>query len=129
MEINTPGENTKQSARFRGEVLNRIYRVWLFRKFLPVLIGEVILFSVILYILGRAVFIQRVLENALAALFLSPPQALSFLVATFSNASAATQVLTLLAAVLTAFLIRHLTQGVLRFILVRQNYFGKATSQ
>ncbi len=118
-------EKLSPTPRFKGEVLNRIYRVWLFRKLLPVLCLEIVIFSVILYVLGRAVFIQRVIENALNVFFLSPPAILSFLADAFGHASTGTRILTLLGAILLALVIRHLTQGVLRLILIRQNFFGK----
>ena len=47
---------TKQS-KFRGEVLNKIYRVWLFRKLLPVLAAEILVLSAALYFLCRSIFI------------------------------------------------------------------------
>ena len=113
------------SPRFRGELLNRIYRVWLFRKWLPIFGVEVVALAALLYWLGKVVFLQRVIENALNVIFTNPPAALSFFVAAFANASVVTKVLTAIAAVATALLVRHFTQGVLRLILVRQNYFGR----
>lgn len=114
-----------EAPRFKGEILTKIYRVWLFRKLLPVLIGEIVVLSFILYLLGRTVFIQRILENMLNIVFISPPQLISFFVSAFTNASLLTKFLTLGLTVLMALLIRHLTQGILRLVLVRKNYFGR----
>lgn len=113
------------TPRFKGEILRQIYRVWLFRKLLPVLILEIVLFAAVLYFLGRAVFIQRVFENALNVLFSDPPQIFSFVVKAFVNAKFATQVFTLVAAVFLALVLRSVTQGILRLILVRENYFSR----
>lgn len=119
-------EQINPSPRFKGEILKQVYRVWLFRKLLPVFLLEIAVFALILYRLGRSVFIQRVLENALNVFFVNPSGIVSFFFSAFANASVATKVLTLLAAVLVAFLLRHLTQGFLRLILVRENYFSRA---
>ncbi len=111
--------------RFQGEVLNKVYRVWLFRKLLPVLVLEITVLSVILYLIGRTIFIQRVFENALTVFFLSPPGILAFMVNAFTGTSILIKVLSLVFIILTALLLRHLTQGVLRLILVRLNYFSR----
>ena len=111
--------------RFRGAILKQVYRVWLVRRFLPVLIAEVVVISFILYALARFVFVERVLDNGFTVLFAHPEGIFSFLIAGFLHASLASQVLTLGVVLLAALLIRHITQGILRFILVRQNYFGK----
>ena len=121
-DLNTAVETP---SRFRGEVLNKVYRVWLFRKLLPVLIGEVLVLSGILYFLGRTVFIQRVMENALNVLFLDPPQIVSFFADAFSEASLITKIFSIAVIVFSALVIRHLTQGILRLILVRDNYFSR----
>lgn len=111
--------------RFQGEVLNKVYKVWLLRKLLPVLVLEVVVLSGILYFLGRTVFIQRVFENALTVFFLSPPRIIVFLVNAFTGAPTLTKILALVFIVFIAFLLRHLTQGILRLILVRLNYFSR----
>lgn len=112
-------------SKFRGEVLNRVYRVWLFRKLLPVLLGEVLVLSAVLYFLGRTVFIQRVMDNALNVLFLNPPKIVPFFVDAFSGASFTTKIFSIAVIVFLALVIRHLTQGFLRLILVRDNYFSR----
>lgn len=111
------------SGKFKGEILRQVYRVWLFRKLLPVMIAEIAGFSLVLYVLGRTVFIQKVLENAFAVLFAEPGRIVPFAFFAFTNASAATRILFIGVIVLFAFVIRHLTQGLLRLILVKENYF------
>ena len=114
-----------QNDRFRGEALNRIYRVWLFRRFLPVLVTEVLVFSLALYWLAQAVFVERVVVNAMRVFFESPPRIFTFVISAFGAAPLATKLLSVGAAVLAALLLRQLTQGFLRMILIRKNYFGK----
>ena len=113
------------TPRFRGEVLKRIYRVWLVRTFLPVLVIEVALFSFVLYQLAKAIFFQRILENAMSVFFQNPPHVFSFFLWAFVDARFATKILVIAVVAALALIIRQLTQGLLRFILVRQNYFGK----
>ena len=119
----TNGITTK--PEFKGQVLNKIYRVWLLRKLLPVLVLEIAVLTGVLYILGRTVFIQRVFENALNILFINPSQIFGFAVDAFARAPLLTQILSIVLAIIIAFLIRHLTQGVLRLILVKENYFSR----
>lgn len=114
-----------QTSKFRGEILRKIYRVWLFRKLLPVLVFEIVVFAAALYFLGRAVFVQRVLENALNVLFSSPSNIVPFGVSAFVGASLVTKSLTALVAVFLALVLRSVTQGILRLILVRENYFSR----
>ena len=111
--------------RFKGTILKQVYRVWLVRRFLPVLVAEEAVISFILYALARFVFVERVLDNGFTLFFARPGGIFSFLVSGFLNASATAQVLVLGVVLLAALLIRHITQGILRFILVRENYFGK----
>ena len=117
------------TPRFRGEVLKRIYRVWLFRTFLPVLLVEVAVFSFILYELAQAIFFQRVLENAVNVFFKDPPHIFSFFLWAFVDAHPGTKILVIAIIAALALVIRQLTQGLLRFILVRQNYFSKIGQQ
>lgn len=120
--------NIKLSNKFRGQVLKQIYRVWLFRKLLPVLIVEVVIFSFILWQLGRNVFVQKTLENALGVFFASPINVFQFFVSAFTHASFITQLLGVGVVVILALLIRHITQGILRLVLVRENFFSRVES-
>ena len=125
MDANTTTQSINTTPRFRGELLRQIYRVWLFRTFLPVLIIEVAVFSFILYELARQVFFQRVIENAMNVFFQSPPQVMSFFLWAFIDAKLGTKILAVAVIAALVLIIRQLTQGLLRFILVRQNYFAK----
>lgn len=118
-------EITHTIPKFRGELLKQIYRVWLFRKLAPALFLEVALISLFLYQMGEVVFVQRVIENAATVLFNDPPQIFRFFVSAFTNAPALTKVMTVSVLLLVALILRHLTQGVLRLILVRENFFSK----
>ncbi len=113
------------TSKFRGEILRKIYRVWLFRKLLPVLVLEVAILTVVLYWLGRAVFFQRIFENALNVLFLEPQQIFNFLLTMFTNATLLARILGFVVLVLFVLVVRHFTQGVLRLILIKENYFSK----
>ncbi len=113
------------TPRFRGQLLQKIYRVWLFRTLLPVLLVEVVALSVLLYAVGQLIFVERIVENATRVLFSDPVQIFKFIGAAFLHATLLEEVLVLALAVALAFLVHHLTQGFLRFILVRQNYFSK----
>ena len=116
---------TTTSLKLRGQVLRQVYRVWLFRKLLPVVVGEVLVLVLILYQLGQAVFFQRILENALNVFFASPSRIISFGVSAFVQAPWLTRILGAGSLILLALLLRHITQGILRLILVRENYFSK----
>lgn len=118
-------EKIDTSPRFRGQIVQKIYRVWLVRKLLPVLVIEVAIFSFVLYQLGKAVFFQRIVNNALSVFLVSPPQIFSFLISAFNKAPFGTKLLGIGVVVLIALMLRHLTQGALRLILVKQNYFGR----
>ena len=124
--MNTISTNSMNATpRFRGEILKRIYRVWLFRTFLPVLLIEVAVFTFILYKLAQAVFFQRILENAMNIFFKDPSHIFSFFLSAFVDAGFVTKILVIAVMAALALVIRQITQGLLRFILVRQNYFAK----
>lgn len=124
--MNTSFEKSpSRSPRFRGELLNQIYRVWFVRRFLPVIIAEVVVLSALLYFLARAVFVRQIIENALGVFFASPPHLLSFVIFAFLYASVAVKIMGFTLLLLLAFFIRSIVQGILRWILVRQNYFGR----
>lgn len=111
--------------RIRGQVLKQIYRVWLVRRLLPVVIFEIVILGFVLYMLGHAVFVERIIDNGLKVFFLNPTGIFSFAVASFIKTRWITKILTILVVVFVALVIRHITQGILRFILVKENYFGK----
>lgn len=125
MDVPATTQSINAMPRFRGELLRKIYRVWLFRTFLPVLVIEVAVFSFIFYELAKVVFFQRIIENAVNVFFQNPPHVMSFFLSAFVDAQWGTKILVI--AVIAAFVlvIRQITQGLLRFILVRQNYFAK----
>ena len=122
---NAPTQSSTASPRFRGEVLRQVYRVWLFRRLAPVLIAEAVIVALLLYGLGRLVFVQRVLENALAVFFRDPAAIFQFFVSAFVQAPVLTKLLGIGFLAGLALVIRGVTQGILRLILVRQNYFGR----
>lgn len=107
--------------------MKQIYRVWLWRKFLPILLIEVGILSFIIYEFAQAVFLQRVMENAMNVFFQNPPHIFSFFILAFVGTGFATKVLIVAIIVALALVIRHITQGILRFILVRENYFSKVS--
>ena len=121
--------NTTLSPKFRGEILRQVYRVWLVRRFLPAFVIEIAVLSAILYKFAKLVFIQRVVENATNVAVTNPSGILQFFISAFSNAPAATKLAGLGIIILAALLLRHLTQGILRFILVKQNYFGSTAAE
>lgn len=118
-------EELKSVSRFRGQVLNKVYRIWLFRKFLPVFLAEIIVLSLLFYKISRAVFVQKILENAVGILFQNPAAIFKFIFSAFENANNLIKALAILSAVLIALLVRLLTQGFLRYLLVKKNYFGR----
>ncbi len=125
----TTSDSMNVAPRFRGQVLNRIYRVWLFRTFLPVLLAEVAVFSIILYELAKMIFFQRIIENAMNVFFQNPSHIFSFFVWAFVDARFGIKVLVIAIVVALALVIRQITQGLLRYILVRQNYFAKVNKE
>lgn len=126
MEKNIPphAESSVPHSGMRGKLLRDIYRVWLFRKWLPAFVLEVAVLTAVIYQFAKVVFLQRVVENATNVFFTDPAGIVSFFIAAFANAPAATKLLSIVAIVLVVLLLRLLTQGILRFILVRENYFG-----
>lgn len=113
------------TPRFKGQILRQVYRVWLMRKFLPVLIVEVALFSAALYLVARYVFIERVIENASNVFFQHPTGIVSFFISAYIHTPIATKLFVVAAIVLIVLVLRKLTQGLLRYILVRENYFSR----
>lgn len=122
---NTVSSLPASAPRFRGQVLTQIYRVWLFRRLAPVLGAEIILTALVLYGLGRFIFVQHVLENALSVLFRDPGAIFEFALGAFVNAPILTKLLGLGFLAGAALVIRGITQGILRLILVRQNFFSR----
>lgn len=118
-------DTISQTSVFRGRIVQKIYRVWLLRKLLPFLLLEIAVLSVLLYELGKLAFVQRVMENALRVLFNDPARIISFLVGMFGRAPIAEKILGVAVVILVALIIRHLTQGILRLILVKENYFSR----
>lgn len=112
-------------SQFKGQVLDRVYRVWLTRRFLPVLLAEIIVLSLVLYGLSKLIFVQRILENTIRVLLNNPGNIFSFLYLTFAQSALMEKILSLGLIVLLALLLRQITQGLLRYILVKENYFGK----
>ena len=123
-----PPSSRAITSRFHGQILRQVYRVWLFRKLAPTLVAEIIILSALLYGVGRMVFVERIIVNALNVFFLNPSQIFSFFVSAFAHAYGLTRFLAILVLVLVALLIRHITQGILRFILVKQNYFSSVSA-
>ena len=117
---------TGAAPRLRGQVLRKIYRIWLWRKLVPMLVIETAILTFVFIRLSTLVFMQRIIENATTVLFNSPSSIVSFAVSTFATASRLEQFLAVGFVILGVLFVRHLTQGVLRWILVRANYFGNA---
>ena len=117
------------TSRFRGDILRKVYRVWLVRKFLPVFLVEVAVLSFVLYQLAKTIFLQRVLENAMNVFFQNPPHVVSFFFWAFIDAKVFTKTLVIAVSIALVLVIRLVTQGLLRLFLVRENYFGNITKE
>ena len=122
---NASGAGAASRPHFRGETLRRIYRVWLFRKLAPVLAAEVVVISLLLYGFSKLIFVERVLQNGLNVFFQNPPGIFPFAVSAFFHAPAGTKIVIAGLGAVAALLIRLITQGILRFILVKENYFSR----
>lgn len=92
---------------------------------MPILIIEIAVIAAVIYGIARSVFLQRVFENAANVFFNNPSGMFNFVISAFVNAPMTTKFLAFGLAVLAALIIRHLTQGFLRLLLVRSNYFSK----
>lgn len=125
MNNNTTSRDAEIPSRFRGEMLRQIYRVWLFRKLLPVLAVEIVVLALVVYELGQAVFVQRVVENGMRVFFADPPKVFSFFIFAFMSTTFFIKILIVGMALVFALLVRHITQGILRLILVKENYFSQ----
>lgn len=93
---------------------------------MPIFLIEIVVLSVIIYQFSRLVFVEKVLENFFRILLQNPYGSLTFLSSAFGQTTTINKVLTVAVVILVALLLRMLTQGILRFILVRKNYFGRA---
>ena len=117
-------DRSAQKPSFQGQVLRRVYRVWLVRKFIPILVLEITALSIVIYQIARAVFVERFMQNAMRVFFAEPEGIGKFFVRAFLETEWITKVLSILLAVMIALVIRHITQGMLRLLLVRKNYFA-----
>jgi hypothetical protein len=51
----------------KNKIAWKVYRVWLFKRIIPLFILELVLLTLALWILGRLVFVQQVFTNAFLA--------------------------------------------------------------
>lgn len=123
-------ETIRQSVvpnpRFRGEILRRIWRVWFLRRFLPVLAVEVVGLTLFAYWLSHAVFVRRIIENALNVLFDNPAKVIEFVIFAFLYASIAVKALAFTVLVLLTLLVWKIGKALVRYAMVKEHYFAKA---
>lgn len=117
-----------KKQKMRGEILQGVYRVWLVRKLLPVICLEIILTSIFLLLIARMVFVRQIIINAMDVVFVNPIGIFTFLERAFMETTFSGKLLSIGMIVLVAFLIRHITQGALRYILVKENFFSRTES-
>ena len=118
--------SASSSPRFRGEVLRRIWRTWFIRRFLPVLVAEVVGLTLFAYWLAHAVFVRRILENALNVFFDNPTKVVEFVIFAFLYASIAVKVLAFTVLILLTLLVWKIGKALGRYAMVKQRYFAKA---
>ena len=114
------------TSPMRGQVLKKIYRVWFFRRFLPAVLIELAVFSAFLYFLARAVFVQKIVENALSVFSAHPAEIIGFILFAFLYAHIVVKILSFTILILVSYLIYKIFQGIIRFVLVKENYFGRS---
>jgi len=112
--------------RFRGEILRRVWRVWLLRRFLPVLAVEVVGLTLFAYWLAHAVFVRRIIENALNVFFDNPAKVIEFIIFAFLYASIAVKALVFVVLVILTLLVWKTGKAVVRYAMLKEHYFGKA---
>jgi len=56
-----------ENNSIKNKIAWKIYFIWLFKRVLPLFVLEVILLILVLFFLGKLVFVQKVFENAFLA--------------------------------------------------------------
>ncbi|MDO8743370.1 MAG: hypothetical protein Q7J30_02355 [Candidatus Azambacteria bacterium] len=80
--------NIKNNNLLEKRIMRRVYSIWFIKKAMPRFIAELAMFSVFAYLIGRFVFVAKVLEYAdqiLANSSINPAVWTNFIFNTFSQ--------------------------------------------
>lgn len=95
----------KMGTKIQNRVMKRVYFIWFFRRILPYVALEVLIFGVFLYFVGEHAFVRVIVDNSIQKMLFSPNSLLPYVFDAALNTKLVVQVSLLgaLAAMLLAF--------------------------
>jgi len=103
------------SEVFKNRILWRVYAVWFFRRIVPLILLQVLLFALAAQIFAKNVFVSRVLKNVSTVAENGYVPVLQYLVASFLGTRPVTQVVILLILGLMALLLRDFGRSLVAY--------------
>lgn len=99
----------------KNRILWRVYFVWFMRRIVPLIILQVLFFSVALQIFAKNVFVKNVFRNAAVISGFGYFALLKYMALSFLNTRPATQIVILIILGVTALLIRDFMRMVVTY--------------
>lgn len=108
-------EKHRLSQLLKSRILWRVYILWFFRRIVPLMVLQVVLFSLAVKVFARYVFVSKVFQNAALVSGSSYLDVLKFIYKAFINTHPLTQVVLLIILGVVAILIRDLIRALLAY--------------
>lgn len=112
-------KNHKVSQLLKNRILWSVYVLWFFRRIMPLIVLQVVLFALALKVFARYVFVSKVFRNAALMSEFSYWDVLKFIYNAFINTHPLTQAVILIILGVTALLIRDLIRALLAYRSMR----------
>src|SRR3989344_2605800 len=103
----------------RSKILFKIYFIWFFRRILPLMVFQVIVFGFALKLFANKVFVSAVLANAGTAAHSSYGEFFKYLLWAFFQARPATQAIILVGLGVGSLILRDIGRAIVAYIGTR----------
>lgn len=108
------------TTNLKKRIMKRVFRFWLLRSVVPILIGELIVIALAVYLFANLIFVGQVIDNALNAALGNPWKLVVYLWNAFLGTRLEVQVIIIALLAAAALTLRDLNRGLISYILMKR---------
>ena len=79
-------------TKIQSQVMKKIYLIWFFKRVLPYVLGDVLIFTAFIYLLGQYTFVRVIMENFIRFMLSSPSALLPYFIDAITNTKFVVQI-------------------------------------
>ena len=114
----------RHSVLLRKRVMGRVFRFWLLRHTVPLLITELIVGWVGLTFLANYIFVEKVVSNALTFSVGNPLRLMSYAFSAFFATNLLNQAIVIICGAALLLMLRNINRSIIEYVSMKRNLYS-----